>query len=610
MKYTAILFLLCCYAALPGQGLKWEKTYGSPGSDACQVVVTPDGGLAVLAYFGIDPFVLRTNANGDTIWTKRLPPHDFCTLATTQDGGFISTGATRAAIRDFVAHRLDAAGDSLWTQIYSDSLDQGHYQVIETTDGGFVLSGYTRTPSGGYDMYVVRTDDQGILDWKASYGTPNFDLGGMPAQNRSGGFAFTTTTNSGGPSQILVVATDATGNQLWSQAYSTPFPIGGSVLTALKDGGYLVMGWIQRSDYNSYLMRLDSAGNQVWARDYGGPGFETRTPRGAIEDLQGGYTFVTSTDQTFSPGLDRDIALVRVDTAGNLLRMVRLGGNDEELPRYFQQTPDSGYVVTGFSASFLGGAQQAYLGRLDSLGCTERFYALGSPQRDTLCLGDTLVLDAGPGFTAYTWSNGSNAPRLEVTAGDTFYVTALDSNGCIFHSTLHYIEDRTGLSFSAIDQGNLLVDFQGAPADATAWSWNFGNGQTSALPNPLHQYSAPGTYQVCLSAFIPACGLRTVCDTVLLLGTQSAEVSPQGEWRLRADPQTTEWVLQGGAPTVEPISVVIYSLDGRRVLHWRGLPQSGLRLPPRTLPAGLYTWRIQLDGAPPTQGKALMYQTD
>ncbi|HHG86072.1 MAG TPA: PKD domain-containing protein [Bacteroidetes bacterium] len=518
MRYIVItccfLFLACVLQAQ----VRWAKTFAGPNDDACQVRQTPDGGFILLGSAGFSNYLVRTDSLGDTLWSRKPNWADFCGLINTADGGFLLTGTTVSSIRDFVSYKLDANGDSVWAHVYLDTLDQGHYTALEMDDGGFILTGYTATIGNAYDMYVLRTDPLGDLQWRRTYGTANFDLGAMPALNRDNGFMFATTTNAGGPSEFLAVVTDDAGVVLWTRTYAAPDAIGGAVPTALADGGYLICGWIAGNGYDSYLIRTDSVGNPLWARSYGGAGFETRTSRGAIEDLNGGFTFVTSTDLSYGPGTDRDMMLVRVDDAGNLTRQVRVGGLAEDMPRYFEQTRDGSYILLGYTLSHVPNWKEIYLVRIDSVGCGERFFDLGIAQWDTICGGDTLWLDAGSGFSSYLWSNGAVSQRLAVTVADTYYVAAVDSNGCLYYSSLVFVEAKPGPSFNLVNQGNFLVNFYGAPGNALSWSWDFGDGQIDSLKNPVHVFPGAGTYVVCLRTEIAGCGTQSVCDTLVLAG--------------------------------------------------------------------------------------------
>lgn len=573
--------------------IRWERTYAGPNDDVCQVRETPDGGFIFIGSQGFSYYLVRTDSVGDTLWTRRPNWADFCGLINTRDGGFLLTGVTATNIRDFVANKFDANGDSLWARVYRDSLDQGHYTALETDDGGFLISGYTTTLSNSYDMFVVRTNPLGNELWRRTYGTPNFDLGAMPARNRNKGFIFATTTNSGGPSEFLVYVTDELGQVLWTRTYAATDAIGGVVPTALSDGGYLLTGWTAKDNYNTYLLRLDSAGNPLWDRDYGGTGFESRTSAGAVEDVNGGYTFVSSTDKSYGPGTDRDIALVRVDSLGNVLRQIRIGGTEEDMPRFFQQTADGGYIVTGYTLSNQPGWKEIYLVRLDSAGCGERFFDLGVSQFDTLCGGDTLWLDAGPGFSSYTWSTGATTQSLPITASDTYYVATTDSNNCQYYSSLVFVTAIPEPSFNFVNQGNFLVDFFGAPSQALSWTWDFGDGQSGSGKNPTHVFPRAGTFLVCLTADVPGCGLVTTCDTVVLagLGLETQSVHDLLEVRYYSAQEQIEVKAIGH---FEPGYWTLRDAWGRTLRREAIVPGQVLEVSTRGLPAGIYHHSLEV----------------
>ncbi|MEY3444138.1 MAG: hypothetical protein RLZZ519_2419, partial [Bacteroidota bacterium] len=373
MKSALFLLIGLLLATCVQAQLVWEKNWGGPYDDACEVRNTRDGGLVVMATSGIHSWLMRLDANGDTVWTRELRlPYDFCSVTETFDGGFLTSGVTRYANRDLVAMKFDHRGDSLWLRIYPDSLHtEGTYSVFPQPDSTFLLTGYTT--ANGYDMLVVRIDSLGNQIWRKSYGTPDFEGGTQAALTADGGSILTTTTGNFG-TYIYVVKIDANGDTVWTRDIVEPFETGGPIPMVDAAGRIWVIGWINHGDYNNYIVCLDSLGNRLWSREYPGIGFESRTARGILEDRFGGYSFASSIDHAYGPVAGHDIALIRIDSLGNILRMHLVGHPGDEMPRYFEQAGNGDYLFAGYSSSFVPLGTQTYIARLNPAGCGEFLY--------------------------------------------------------------------------------------------------------------------------------------------------------------------------------------------------------------------------------------------
>lgn len=584
--------LLLVALACDGQVL-WEKTWGGPYDDGCEVRNTRDGGMIAMGSFGPDSWIMRLDYNGDTLWTRRISqPLDLCAITETLDGGFLATGVTRTQHRDFVAWKFDLRGDSTWMRIYIDTLNnEGNYTVLLRPDSSYLLTGYTS--ANGYDMLAMHIDSLGNPLWRKNYGGPGFEGGTMSAATADGGYILTTTGGSPFFPNIWVVKIDALGDTLWTHNYVEPYPTGGSVPMVTAQGNILIMGWIERADYDNYLLCLDSAGNQLWSQVYPGIGFESRSARGVIEDRFGGYTFASSVDLSYGPvGSDHDIALFRLDSLGNAVKIYRLGHAGSEMPRYFEQTNDGDYLLFGFSSSFIPNGQQTYLARLRPDGCGPFFYDLDGPNRRLVCPNDTLLLDAGAGFAQYLWSDGDTTQMRSVPQSDTLYVQATDSQGCIYHSSCVIVTEAEGPQFNWSTSGNLLVQFQGLPGDGTAWTWDFGDGTTANALDTMHAYAQAGTYWVCFQSQIPTCGWASDCDSVTVSTTIAA--MPALDFRPLISPNPSNGHLQITNPSHEQLQFNISDLNGRQIYRGKIDAESSEGIDASSWPQGVYL--LQMTG--------------
>jgi hypothetical protein len=153
----------------------FTRTFGGTNYDyAGAVQQTVDGGYIVTGYtysYGagsMDVYLIRTDAYGETLWTRTFggteTDQGFAVQQTT-DGGYIVAGYTYslgAGGPDAYAIKTDANGDSLWTGTYGSRLTEAGRSVQQTTDGGYIITGYTNYPGArGYDVYLVKTDSLG-----------------------------------------------------------------------------------------------------------------------------------------------------------------------------------------------------------------------------------------------------------------------------------------------------------------------------------------------------------------------------------------------------------------------------------------------------------------
>ena len=149
----------------------WVNTYGGEGNEsAAAVIQTNDGGFALAGYTefpdaGRNFFLVRTNENGDSLWSRNYNARGFdnaTSLIHTPDGGFViggSTSSSAGGVKDFWLVRTDSNGESIWSSTYGGRGDDICTSIIQTADGGFVLAGYTDSYGvGGADFWLVRTE--------------------------------------------------------------------------------------------------------------------------------------------------------------------------------------------------------------------------------------------------------------------------------------------------------------------------------------------------------------------------------------------------------------------------------------------------------------------
>ena len=255
--------------------LLWSRTYGGALSDdGWSIRATPDSGYIVCGTtyssghgFG-DLMLLKINQNGDSLWTRAYGGaggESGYAVRVTLDGGLIAVGATGSfgeGYSSLYAVRTNSNGDSVWATSFGGSKADLGYAVDVTPDGGFMFAGVTvPTGSSYYDMYVVKTTDNGQLQWQRNYGGAKEDIAYSIAETADGNFLIGGTTESSGAGSVdmYAVKIDPNGNEI------TEMISGGSQADYCRNvlvnhsGGYVLTGYsysYTRGGSDLYLVGL------------------------------------------------------------------------------------------------------------------------------------------------------------------------------------------------------------------------------------------------------------------------------------------------------------------------------------------------------------------
>jgi len=299
----------------------WTRTYGGGDSDQGRSVQqTTDGGYIIAGFIEDANYVgnlylIKTDADGDTLWTWRYEGDDYAyvySVRQTTDGGYILTGKTGPLLEDYDAWlvKTDAFGDTLWTRRYGGGDHQEAYAVQQTTDGGYVVTGETGT-CPDFDVYLWKTDASGETVWTRTYGGSDYDRGYSLQQTTDGGYIIAGTTESfgAGYQDIYLVKTDADGDTLWTRVYGKSQEDYAYSVQQATDGGYVIVGYTQSGrDLNIWLLKTDVDGDTLWTRTYGGTGVESAYS--VQQSTDGGYVVAGYTG-SFGAGYN-DVYLLKV----------------------------------------------------------------------------------------------------------------------------------------------------------------------------------------------------------------------------------------------------------------------------------------------------------
>ena len=207
----------------------WTKTYGGEGPDwgTC-VRQTQDEGYIVVGYtMSALPWsfwVLKTDENGDTLWSSGRSSGKAYSVTETSDGGYIVTGYV-APLYDGKYHlmvlKIDSDGDTLWTRMEPgwslDTLGGVGRSIQETTDGNYILTGYTsKWLDEINDLFLIKMNPSGDTLWTHIYGGEDEDMGNCVDQTSDEGYIVVGATKSFEAIgyDIWLLKTDANGDTL------------------------------------------------------------------------------------------------------------------------------------------------------------------------------------------------------------------------------------------------------------------------------------------------------------------------------------------------------------------------------------------------------------
>jgi len=372
-----IFFYLFLPAGIFAQG--WEKLIGAGDRDfGIAIVPSQDGNyvLGGMSYdgLGIDPardvYLMKIDIHGNILWTQF---HGITTesefikdLIPTDDGGYLIAGWSGTSSGRTKPYLIKT--DSLGQEEWSNNYDTGNFageinKVIEANGGGYIFTGYEdRGPND--DLTIGKVAANGDLIWMKSFDESLNDQTYDLVETLQGEIVVTGFTDGGNnDNDYLLMKVDGLGNKVWSTTSDT---IRVARFIHLHPNGHLTTIGDRSSSANGSLTRIDENGNILWTKNTS-IGYVSFI-RDAITTVDGGFLL---TGQGFeSPQRPVvNLFLTKLDSLGNEEWEHFYGGNLSTQGVHMVQTPDEGYLATGYQ--FIDGTvsqEDIYLLKVDSLG--------------------------------------------------------------------------------------------------------------------------------------------------------------------------------------------------------------------------------------------------
>ncbi|WP_165864851.1 PKD domain-containing protein [Rufibacter latericius] len=399
-------------------GVQWDYRFGGTGNDQLYTVLqTSDGGFLLggtstssntgdkteTTRGGKDYWIVKVDSTGIKQWDKRFggfADDELRSLTQTSDGGFLlagsslsETGGDKSEVSrgglDYWIVKVNNSGVKLWNKRFGGSADDQLRSVTPTSDGGFLLGGYSASDISGdrrqsnqglTDYWIVKVTGTGTKQWDRRFGgaaadelhtmvnTPDggFLLGGFSASRISGD----KTEASRGGKDFWIVKVGSTGAKLWDKRFGGTDEDVLNSLAVTPDGGFLLggtslsgtgpdMSEVSRGGMDYWVIKVNSAGTKLWNRRFGGSADDELN--GVILTSDGGFLLggrsasgISGDRKQASQGLT-DYWIVKISGPGAKQWDKRYGGSAEDELHAMLQTRDGGYLLGGFSASGVSG---------------------------------------------------------------------------------------------------------------------------------------------------------------------------------------------------------------------------------------------------------------
>jgi hypothetical protein len=312
----------------------WTRTYGGSTRDIGSSLAPVSSGGFILAgettSFGAgdhDVYLLRIDGHGDTLWTRTIGGANYergSRVIQATDGRLVVCGRTSsfgAGDFDIYLAFVNANGDTTGTHAYGHGQTEIGFAIVEAPDGGFTMAGVTNSiGAGSYDFYLVKTDEQGDVEWERTYGGLGSEWCHDAICTADGGYLIVGATDSwgSGSSDMYLVKTDALGDTVWTRAHGGPVFDGANSVQQTPDGGYIVAGF--SGDWTAewgdlYVVRTDSLGDVLWTETYSRGTLYNLETSGEIRPTADGHYIMAGQCETNGSGVHDAWILKITDSA-------------------------------------------------------------------------------------------------------------------------------------------------------------------------------------------------------------------------------------------------------------------------------------------------------
>lgn len=380
-------------------------------------------------------------------------------IANTIDGGFVILGHTQSIDGDIVDKpnegfdywvlKFNSEHTLQWSKTYGGTNDDKGNDIIQTSDGGFAMIGYSLSNNedvtdnaGLQDYWISKLDASGNISWQKTFGFSGADTGISVIQTNDGGYLLSgvlDVTASGGEGNsrnnsnrhaggdYWVIKLNLSGEKQWSKFFGGTFTDTPYDIIESDDNGFMIIGSSDSDDvdinnskgsYDFWVIKIDVAGNLIWEKSYGGS--EIDEAHAIANSGDGNYIIIGDTrsndiDVSQNNGA-ADLWVIKISTTGELIWEKTFGGSSFDVGRSIRKTQDNGFIISGSSRSADGdiatnqGQNDAWVLKMNSNAIIEWQKTIGGTNIDFAY--DAIQLNDGS-FVAVGESGSSDFDILE-----------------------------------------------------------------------------------------------------------------------------------------------------------------------------------------------------
>jgi type IX secretion system substrate protein len=447
--FTFLLGILFSFYCFSQPAIQWQKALGGSSDEyARSIQQTVDGGYIAVGMSSStdgdvtgnhgesDYWIVKMDATGAIQWQKTFGGSGLDSVTSvkqTSDGAYIVAGTTNSTDGDVVGNhggydgwvlKLNATGTIQWQKTLGGSNWDGTQSIQQTTDGGYIVAGYTGSIDGditlnhgGTDYWIIKLNTIGTIEWQKAFGGTGQDYAWSIQQTVGGGYIVAGESNSIdgdvtgnlGSYDYWVIKLDATGTMQWQKSFGGSYVDGATSIQQTADGGYIVAGNKSSNSEEipdgSLIVKLDAAGAMQWQKELvGSSSFSSYRYANSIQQTTDGGYIVAGYVYVVTGNLDYWV--VKLDATGTIQWQKTLGGSADDRAFSVQQTTEGGYIISGMSNSTDGdvtgnnGSYDYWIVKLEANLSTsdfeqERIVIFPNPARSmlNLQLPDDVLID-------------------------------------------------------------------------------------------------------------------------------------------------------------------------------------------------------------------------
>lgn len=415
MKHILSLAILLAtklaFAQVPA--IQWQKSYGGNSNEtANSIVQTSDGGYIMAGY--------TNSTNGD--------------IHSNQGNN------------DYWVVKTDALGTIEWQKTYGGTFDDQANSIIQTTDGGYIIAGFSDSNNGDItnfhgdkDYWIVKIDSTGTIEWQKKYGGDDKESAYEIKQTVDGGYIVAgqtysydgviravngDVTNFHGGIDGWLVKLSNTGVIEWEKCFGNTEIDNFMTITQTADGGYIAAG--EHAYYGYWVVKCNNMGNIEW---------EYLDTDGDIvhsikQTTDGGYILTGDTVTRIGNATGHNFGVTKLNNFGELEWKKSFGGDGFfDVPRSLQLTPDGGFIIAGVTNSNWSGnvgpsngAQDMWVIKLSGNGTLQWQKCLGGTTYDG---ANEIQVTSDNGYIIAGFSQSNNGNVTGNHGGTDFWIVKL-----------------------------------------------------------------------------------------------------------------------------------------------------------------------------------------